>query len=1338
MKLLILVFISLFFIACDDTVSTSNNIKTSYFYDNVVEGLDYKCNNISKLSTTSKNGKLSYTKNCDNIIFSIGNIIVGSIDTSKIQSHIYPSDLVNTPRNDNNHSKIIHILRVLQSLDENNNPNDGITISNNVKNNLSSYSLIDLRDTTLNDVDLQSIVSTAIPNKKLIDINTAISHYELTLRTNEKIAIDTTSPSILRLSEPFVEINIGQTKKNLTILGEPNTMLYISYDNNTSWTMHEQNITLNGDLNITLDFNNTTRINYNIYLKLKDSNNNYSKILDLNITRKDTIPPIIGKSKNSDGSFHFADIDEILNTLEVGNLNASDNSITGLNYSIVNKSIESSSTNYNLFRIDSNGTIFFKQKPNYDNDNIHDYSAVVKITDMSNKKTLALIKVSQFNELDSPPQMINDINTSYIMPPLLESSARNGNTIYNLNDTLIWDKLIAPDNDLNLTSFRFYLLDNTDKFDLNETTGILSVKDETNSLFDYENGINSIDVKFRIENNNTRIEGNSSYGTLHFTLKNVIDTAPSLEQNNTISIIQEHSLNEIYVTTVLKNNPLCDYNNSMKFEIIPSNDAFSIDEKSGKITANSDNLDFEIQKDYNLTITATNTWWDGNNHSYSVNVLVTLNNVLDEAPVIKTSNFNPILPESTSVNFLLGNIIKDGNNSDENTANLGYFIANDNPLFRIESNGNIYTKKDLDSSYIETINNSDTTTLTFQIYAKNRYWDNSIHESNHLTFTLDITNVIDNPPSLKEAEDELSFDENITTPVGTHIYNIQLEANTFDKKQVTKYNIVSGNQDNLFTINESNGTITLNNLFDWENAKIISLGFNATNRYYDNTEHNSTTQYLTININNIIEKAPLLNLPTSIDIHENISNNAFIDYIKIDSSASIDEQNITSLSIINNDNNFTLGELLKSPYEGIYYAKLFTSANSNFNFDINSSYTIELNASNIAGSRIQNLNIDVKDDIKTNIPLITIPVQYNDISLVTSNVNIQNTIYSTGSVTNTLQKYLEVISNNKFKFEYAAETFDPDTNGIIVVDLNDTHPGDNLVALKNDIKDAFDIAKNDINFSSFDKNSNNILEDNELQILFIIAGNDKTYDEANNSIPKFISTYKIDTNLTYNGINLQNKTYSIVGELNDGHQSTIGLMAKQLLHNTFNFPVEDLSNVDYKQLDVMGEGFKGADENENNGSRPIHPSCYNKSLQGWIRPLIVSNNELFGDVFNATINNANYISSTNINCIKINTDISNKYYLIEHRNSNPVLNAANTFFDNGLYYINNSKYQGGLVIWEINENQTPKQIKLFRQFNTANTNGFLNNAYFDFNDSDDSLDSIQSTYNITIKNMQGN
>ena len=142
-------------VACGggDTGGTTGGKK---LIDSPLVGVDYYCDGKEARKTTST-GEFT----CENppIEFKIGKLKLGTISRFTFDGNIFPQDLVGVSRDDENNTKLIELIRLLQSLDADGNIDDAIVIPDDMASkfgdeDINSKSLEDKADAA--GVDLVS------------------------------------------------------------------------------------------------------------------------------------------------------------------------------------------------------------------------------------------------------------------------------------------------------------------------------------------------------------------------------------------------------------------------------------------------------------------------------------------------------------------------------------------------------------------------------------------------------------------------------------------------------------------------------------------------------------------------------------------------------------------------------------------------------------------------------------------------------------------------------------------------------------------------------------------------------------------------------------------------------------------------------------------------------------------------------------------------------------------------------------------------------------------------------------------------------------------------------
>lgn len=145
-------------------------LKTGYFIDSPVEGLEYITENIQSL--TDSFGKFYYQEG-DSVTFKVGDTELGTVLAIDL---VTPADLVGEGIDDDD-PRVANRLRFIQSLDEDGNPDNGIKISEEIRKkckkkvnfnqNVDQFSI---------DSDVQNVMRES--NKTLVSKSEAINHYK--------------------------------------------------------------------------------------------------------------------------------------------------------------------------------------------------------------------------------------------------------------------------------------------------------------------------------------------------------------------------------------------------------------------------------------------------------------------------------------------------------------------------------------------------------------------------------------------------------------------------------------------------------------------------------------------------------------------------------------------------------------------------------------------------------------------------------------------------------------------------------------------------------------------------------------------------------------------------------------------------------------------------------------------------------------------------------------------------------------------------------------------------------------------------------------------------------
>jgi len=163
--------------------SINPTVKTAYLIDSRVGGVRYS--SLSKNGTTSSDGAFQYVPG-EKVTFSIGSVTLGEISSVSGDALVTPQDIAGVPRSDTDSKVVENIARLLQTLDSDGDPSNGITITESSANKLTSP--IDLTKTTLNETELDSFIKNQI-GKNLVSAKSAINHLRATLNLDNATPI---------------------------------------------------------------------------------------------------------------------------------------------------------------------------------------------------------------------------------------------------------------------------------------------------------------------------------------------------------------------------------------------------------------------------------------------------------------------------------------------------------------------------------------------------------------------------------------------------------------------------------------------------------------------------------------------------------------------------------------------------------------------------------------------------------------------------------------------------------------------------------------------------------------------------------------------------------------------------------------------------------------------------------------------------------------------------------------------------------------------------------------------------------------------------------------------
>ena len=167
-------FIGLSLAGCSSSNESTTDLIDGVFIDSAVQGLSYSSRTQS--GVTDENGAFTADRG-EPVIFSIGDLTLPAVLAKET---ITPLDIFSATSTDNR--SVVNLARLLQSLDTDNNPENGIVIDSEAANVATQ---LDFSSETF-DADVANFVANSgSQTVTLIDAVAAVQHLEATLNINQ-------------------------------------------------------------------------------------------------------------------------------------------------------------------------------------------------------------------------------------------------------------------------------------------------------------------------------------------------------------------------------------------------------------------------------------------------------------------------------------------------------------------------------------------------------------------------------------------------------------------------------------------------------------------------------------------------------------------------------------------------------------------------------------------------------------------------------------------------------------------------------------------------------------------------------------------------------------------------------------------------------------------------------------------------------------------------------------------------------------------------------------------------------------------------------------------------
>jgi M6 family metalloprotease-like protein len=282
------------------------------------------------------------------------------------------------------------------------------------------------------------------------------------------------------------------------------------------------------------------------------------------------------------------------------------------------------------------------------------------------------------------------------------------------------------------------------------------------------------------------------------------------------------------------------------------------------------------------------------------------------------------------------------------------------------------------------------------------------------------------------------------------------------------------------------------------------------------------------------------------------------------------------------------------------------------------------------------------------VPLLVILVDYTDDKFQSPDSTWQQKIF--GTTGGSVNDYYKEVSNGRFKFAPATETYGNANDGIVHVKLNYANPlpvyngPSTWSATHKVLAEALALAHQYINFAPFDKNGDGQLDTKELSVVFFLAGKELAYaqyPDGTFGVYGQTGDFEATNQTTFDGVRIPK--YVTTGERHGDHDAAIGVVTHELGHLTFGLPdlYDPWSNFTTWDLMAGAWGQKAGDAW--GGITPPHLSAFCKVNAGFITPAEVELMYAPTDKSLYPPLNANY------GAVKILTNNANEYFYVEHR-----------------------------------------------------------------------------------------
>ncbi|GAB1597288.1 protocadherin Fat 4-like, partial [Argonauta hians] len=451
-----------------------------------------------------------------------------------------------------------------------------------------------------------------------------------------------------------------------------------------------------------------------------------------------------------------------------------------------------------IFRINSKDGKIYLASP-LDREKISAYNLTVEAMDNGtpSKSGSAEINIQIKDINDEKPELIiknNDIK--------IKENITIGSIIATLNatdedlDAKLVFRIVQQKNELDGKGREVNEISKSDNFEINSTTGDITVKKELN-----REEFERISLELRVTDNNTVIGDNYDTKFLKITILDVNDCAPVFrKQSHSLNVIENYPLHDNFATFQATDE---DVNDNVTYTIIDQSNKFNITPSTGSIFL-VDRLDREEEANLTFTIVASDS--GSPPLSSSINISVTVKDFNDNAPEFQNVLKSIAVPEDTAINSTIARIHARDNDTGIH-ASITYQLdqivprAVNSPFTIDMLSGNISLKENIDRETVEV--------YTVRIFAQDNYnratkFQEPGWKRSSAILIINITDINDHSPQFNSIACQ-----NVQEDMIGSIMTITATDKDIGRNNKVEYSIF-GNESALFKIDPQSGKLSVN------------------------------------------------------------------------------------------------------------------------------------------------------------------------------------------------------------------------------------------------------------------------------------------------------------------------------------------------------------------------------------------------------------------------------------------------------------------------------------------------------------------------------------------------